>query len=84
MTPTQTDTGSDFGDVKRRQLLESVARDAPGKLGLFRRVFSGQASPRLAIKAKCLECCWMDERAIRECSAQACPCWGFRPYTPTG
>lgn len=84
MKPPQTDSGNNFGDAKRHQTMLAISQDAPGKLGLFKRVYSEKATPRMAIKAKCLECCWLDERAIRECSASECPCWSFRPYVTKG
>ena len=69
-----------FSDPKRVLMLKQVSEDAPSKLGVFRRVYASTATPRQAIRAKCLECCWMDVAGIRECSATACPLWGFRPY----
>ena len=67
-------------DAKRALMLQQVSTDAPGKLGLFSRVYAGKASPRLAIKAQCVHCCWMDVAAIRECTDTACPLWNLRPY----
>jgi hypothetical protein len=61
-------------------MLAQVCEDAPGKAGLFRKVYGGRASPRLMIKAKCLECCWMDEAAIRDCTGTECPLFDLRPY----
>lgn len=77
---SSTHSPSDFSDLKRVKRLEAVHEDAPSKELLFRRVYDGKASPRLVIKAMCLECCWMDETAIRECEATACPLWNLRPY----
>ena len=84
MTAIQTNRGGEFGDEKRASMLEQVSKDAPGKKALFERVFRGETSPRKVIKAKCLECCWMDEAAIRECTAADCPLWGLRPYQRKG
>ncbi len=67
-------------DPRIVRMLKQVSEDAPSKLAVFRRVFSSTASPRMAIKAKCLECCWMDVASIRECTGTACPLWNFRPY----
>lgn len=44
------------------------------------RAFAGSASPRAAIKAKCLECLNFDRAAIRVCSGYSCPLWRYRPY----
>lgn len=80
MIAIQTHRDDEFDDPKRQRMLDQVSQDAPGKAGAFRRVYADRASPRQAIKAKCLECCWLDEKAIRECTATDCPLWRFRPY----
>ena len=80
MKHPQTSLQGEFDDLKRRKMMQAIAEDAPSKLNLFRRVFNGKASPRQAIKAQCLHCCWMDEAGIRECTATQCPLWGFRPF----
>lgn len=69
-----------FADPKIARRLASVQADAPSKLRTFRRVYAGTASPRLCIKAFCLECCWMDVPAIRDCTATACTLHRLRPY----
>ncbi len=69
-----------FSDAKRARMLCAVQRDTPSKAGLFRRIYAGKASPRDVIKAQCLHCCWLEEAAIRECTATECPLWDFRPY----
>ena len=66
--------------LKREQFLYWVGKDGPGRVKTFKAAFSGKASPRMAIKAHCLECCWMDSVAIRECCSPACPLWEYRPY----
>lgn len=76
----QTASPNEFDDPKRVLMLKQVSEDAPSKQGVFMRVYGGTASPREAIKAKCLECDWMDEGSIRECTGTACPLWRFRPY----
>ena len=78
--PLQTPPQGENSDPKRILMLKQVSEDAPSKLGVFRRVYSSTATPRMAIKAKCLECCWLDVAGIRECTATACALWGFRPY----
>ena len=71
-------------DPKKARMLEQIQSDAPSKLGLFRRLYASKNahSRALAIKCQCLQCCWMSEAAIRECTDTACPLWTFRPYQP--
>jgi hypothetical protein len=78
--PVQTAPESEFSDPKRALMIQQVSEDAPSKAGIFRRVYGGRATPRQAIKAQCLQCCWMDEAAIRECKSTECPLWDFRPF----
>ena len=65
---------------KQEMSLRDIAEFAPSKLSLFRRVYSLRASPRQAIKAKCLECVGMDSAAITSCTASSCPLWALRPF----
>ena len=49
---------------------------------LLSRVYSGNASPREAIKAKCQECLGYTDvaDAIRNCTSRTCPLLAYRPY----
>lgn len=49
---------------------------------LFLKTANGTASPRQAIKAKCLSCvCYEDSSTrIRDRSSYLCPLWAFRPF----
>ena len=47
---------------------------------LFNRSISGKASPRDAIKAKCLECMGYKKAEVRLCTAPTCPLFTLRPY----
>ena len=76
----QTGREDGFSDPGRARMIKQVREDAPSRVGVFLRAYNGSASPREAIRAKCLECCWLQEIAIRECPSTACPLWGFRPY----
>ena len=71
---------SDFGDLQRVRRFNQVVEHYPSRIGLFRKVYKGQASPRQCIKAFCLECIGWDVAAIRTCTATACPIWRLRPY----
>ena len=66
-------------DPKRTLLLEEISEDAPRYVSVFRRAYAGK-SLKTAIQAQCLECCWFDRQAIRECSATQCGLWAVRPY----
>ena len=40
----------------------------------------GKASPRVAIKAQCLECVGWQRPEVARCTATACPLWMYRPW----
>lgn len=42
----------------------------------------GKASPRVAIKAFCLECVGWNRQDVQRCTATACPLWMYRPWKP--
>lgn len=84
MKRLQTERPDGFGDAKRDKMMRQVLEDALGKARLFKKAYADKVSPRQAMNAFCLQCCWMDEVAIRECTATSCPLWGFRPYQVLG
>ena len=61
--------------------LEAIRRDAPSLVGLFERAMAGRCSPRVAIKAQCLDCQGLDRQGVRTCGDRCCPLWHFRPFT---
>ena len=77
---SQTAPVGGFSDPRQAKRFAGVLQDAPSKAAIFRRVYSGTASPREAIKAMCLDCVGLSEVEVRECPATACPLWRFRPY----
>ena len=83
VTDPQSACQDEFGDPKIAKRLAAVREDRISVLGLFRRIYAGKASARECIKGFCLECSWMDEIAIRECTATACPLHRRRPYQKT-
>lgn len=50
--------------------------------GVLQHAFKGSASPRQAIKAKCLTCSNYQRNEITDCTIRLCPLWAYRPYTP--
>jgi hypothetical protein len=44
----------------------------------------GKASPRVAIKAFCLECVGWNRPEVARCTATACPLWMYRPFRRGG
>lgn len=69
--------------TKQRLMLAKVEADAPSRAGVFRRAYDGR-SLAASVKAFCLQCVWMDPRAIRDCDDSACPLHPHRPYQGGG
>ena len=80
MSVPQTARPAAFSHHQCDRLLATVQKDAPSKAPLLSRVFAGMASPREAIKAKCLECVCFCEVEVRKCTSPGCPLWEYRPY----
>jgi hypothetical protein len=51
-----------------------------GSRGVITRAMAGTASPRGAIKAKCLDCCHFDRAEVAACSVWLCPLHPYRPF----
>jgi len=47
---------------------------------LFEKVDTGKASPRMAIKAFCLECMGYQRTEVTHCTAPECPLYTHRPF----
>ena len=48
--------------------------------GIVQRAFARTASPRAAIKAKCLDCCCFDRDEVANCNVILCPLHPYRPF----
>jgi len=76
------DTGQPLSLSERMALKRETRIKTAPKLfkSLLERALTGKCSPRMAIKAQCLECVGFDRAAITDCTAYACPLWHYRPY----
>ena len=71
-----------LGDLEKQK---AYCRDVPPLyVGIVRRAFDCAASPRQAIKAKCLDCCGYQRDEVRHCTVILCPLWAYRPYQGEG
>ena len=48
--------------------------------GILAKAYDGEASPRAAIKAFCLQCVGYKREDVTNCQAAACPLHFYRPY----
>jgi hypothetical protein len=68
--------------MTREDTVTSVISEAPESAqNTLRRAFSGDASPRQAIKAQCLTCTGFLRESIKNCTGFSCPLWLYRPFT---
>lgn len=63
-----------------------VATTPPTYQTIYVSSLTGKASPRQAIKAKCLECVGFEDvkNAVGGCTCFRCPLWFYRPYQESG
>ncbi len=64
---------------KQAKRIAWIREHAPAKVSPFIRAYAGK-SPAAGIKAQCLDCVGCDVVAIRECTADACSIFAYRPY----
>lgn len=76
--------GEGYGTPNPRITLEIVGNAPEGAQGTLHRAFTGEASPRQAIKAMCMVCVGFHRPSISSCTASACPLWEYRPFQKTG
>lgn len=62
---------------KQRQYIADAPESSRGAL---EAAFSGTASPRAAIKAKCLSCVGFHRPSITGCTAVLCELYSYRPF----
>ena len=68
-------------EPKKRAMVEKRAADVPiSARGGYVRSALGEAPPRQAIKAFCLECVYWIRSEVTQCTALACPLYEYRPF----
>ena len=69
-----------MSEAKIHRCLNKVHED------LFKRVLSGRAPQREAVKAQCIECIgYIDVvKEIKNCADTMCPLYRYRPYMKPG
>lgn len=79
------DAGICTGIAQREAVVaKRIAEAGPLYRTIMVKAFSGDASPRSAIKAQCLICVGYDRAAITHCTGYSCPLWTYRPYQIDG
>lgn len=77
---TQNHGRSDGNRPQHASIQKKAKRIPPLYRQGYLRAVSGQASPRQAIKAFCLECiCWQ-RNEIELCPSVSCPLYPYRPF----
>lgn len=70
--------------TRDEKVTQKLADCSPMFRPVMVKAYSGEASPRNAIKAMCLECTGYDREVIRGCTGYSCPLWTYRPYQIEG
>jgi hypothetical protein len=71
-------------DRRAATVAKRLATCSPMFRPVLEKAYSGDASPKKAIKAMCLECVGYDRESIRSCTGYSCPLWLYRPYQTEG
>lgn len=68
-----------------KEIREKELRSTPDSArGIVDRALHHTASPREAIKARCLQCLNFDRKGITNCQSFNCALWHYRPFqTPS-
>ena len=74
------DAISGLDPTRRAEVLARAVEIPQTARGNYFRAVLGQASPRNAIKAQCMECiCWV-RAEVTNCTGRACPLYAYPPY----
>ena len=85
-SPQLTAQSRSLGDLERQKAYlqgrMTSGKDAVPRAyrGVIQKAFDGVASPRQAIKAKCLDCGGFMRAEVAHCQVIHCPLWPYRPY----
>jgi hypothetical protein len=66
--------------MDRETRVKVIAEAPKSAQNSLTRAFSGDSSPRGAIKAMCLCCVGFERTAITNCTGYSCPLWKYRPF----
>jgi len=65
-------------------IAKSIEEAPPLYRTIMQKAYSGNASPRSAIKAQCLICVGYVRDDVTYCTGYLCPLWAYRPYQIKG
>lgn len=65
------------------QKTEEIRNTSPMYQGVVAKALEKRASPRQAIKARCLQCTNFQRLEISACQVARCALWEYRPYQDT-
>jgi hypothetical protein len=64
-------------EPRRQKLFDMLSLNMKN---LFSKCWTAKASKRLAIKAKCYDCCCYQKEEIANCNSTTCPLYEYRPF----
>ncbi len=66
--------------ARQSAIAECAAQMPKASRSTYLKATRGKASPRMAIKAFCMECVNWERKEVRLCTATACALWAYRPF----
>ena len=70
--------------TREQAIADRTSQMPKASIATYRKATRGKASPRVAIKAFCMECVGWNRAEVTECTALACPLWMYRPFQREG
>ncbi len=70
----------DLAAKRRAAIAEKAAKIPRSRRAGYLKAAQGEASPRQAIKAFCLECVGWSQGEVTHCTGTTCPLWLYRPF----
>jgi hypothetical protein len=78
---TQMTIGADGESSSReRAMADRISQMPKTSVSAYLKASRGRATPRVAIKAFCMECVGWNRIEVTKCPASACPLWMYRPF----
>ena len=69
---------------REQAISDRVFQMPKASVSTYLKATRGKASPRVAIKAFCMECVGWNRTEVTKCTALACPLWMYRPFQREG
>ena len=71
---------TDAQGTREAAIADRVSQMPKSAVRTYLTATRGKASPRVAVKAFCIECVTWNRAEVARCTDTACPLWMYRPF----